>query len=278
MGSVTGGVATSRILYKYAASPTNDEGQGIESYADGSMLKTEQRRPRAKKKKRKLRRLVEFQGARKDAVTVRDTVQRHYDGPAGAVLSVASLVSLHEPLVGHLLRSGKFDVRRFNSILDVGAGAGQILGHLVKLSRPEARLVAFDLSHEMLRRARPRIRSNRPAYVSGDMTSMPFADETFDCITCGLVLEHLPDPAPGLAEFARVLQPGGSVLLLVTEDTLQGAFTSRTWKCRTFNRGELEDACNTAGLQWQEQFWFTPLHKLFKAGGILVEATKVRAP
>lgn len=239
------------------------------------MLIKKPRRKTPKSRNRKLRSLVEFKGVRRfDTRKYKQTVEKHYDGPAGAMLSVASKVSLHEPLVGHLLKSGRFDVSRFSNVLDIGAGAGQILGHLVKLSQPDARLVGFDLSHEMLRRARNRVRSDRPSYISGDMTKLPFADGAFDCITCGWVIEHLPDPAPGLAEFERVLQPGGSLLLLVTEDTVQGAFTSRTWKCRTFNRRELELACDTAGLNWKEEFWFTPVHKFFKAGGILVEARK----
>ena len=52
------------------------------------------------------------------------------------------------------------------------------------------------------------MKSNRPHYVAGDMMRMPFADGSFDCVTCGWVLEHLPDPKPGLADVARVPQTG----------------------------------------------------------------------
>src|SRR5206468_8085032 len=122
------------------------------------------------------------------------------------------------------------------SILDVGSGAGQILRHLLKLTHPAARLIAFDLSPQMLKRARQRLRSHRPTYVAGDLMRMPFADETFDCVTCGWVIEHLPDPQPGLVELSRVMKPGGSALILATEDTFSGAVVSHTWKCRTYNR------------------------------------------
>jgi len=134
--------------------------------------------------------------------------------------------------------------------------------------------VAFDLSHQMLRRARTRLGSDRPSYVTGDLTQLPFADTSFDCITCGWVIEHLPDPRPGLRELSRVLQPGGRLLLLATEDTLPGMVVSRTWKCRTYNRRELRSACDEVGLPWRSQLWFTPIHRFFKMGGILVEAHK----
>ncbi len=228
-----------------------------------------------KSARRTLRRLVEFRGINRSSLQqYRNRIRHLYDGPAGAVLVFGSVMSLHEPLVGRMFRRGKFDVSGCHSILDVGSGAGQILGHLLKRSNSETRLVAFDLSHQMLRRARSRLASERPSYVAGDLTQLPFADASFDCITCGWVIEHLPDPRPGLRELSRVLQPGGRLLLLATEDTLPGMVVSRTWKCRTYNRRELRAACDEAGLPWRSQLWFTPIHRFFKMGGILVEARK----
>jgi len=224
---------------------------------------------------RRLKRLTEFQGIRRLSLQqYRSRVKNLYDGPAGAMLALASMVSLHEPLVGRILRTKQFDVSRFRDILDVGSGAGQILGHLLKVAEPAANLTAFDLSHQMLRRARIRLRSGRPNYVVGDLTQIPFADSSFDCVTCGWVLEHLPDPRPGLREVARMLKPGGSLLLLVTENTFSGSLASHTWKCRTYSRHELRAACEESGLPWHSQLWLTPLHRVLKLGGILVEAKK----
>jgi ubiquinone/menaquinone biosynthesis C-methylase UbiE len=221
------------------------------------------------------RRIVESNAYRKlDESEYRDHVRDLYDGPKGAVLSLASLISLHEPLVGRMLRRRTFDVTPFRSILDIGSGAGQILGHLVKAANPDARIVASDLSHQMLRRARSRVKSDRPEFVAANMTELPFADESFDCITCGWVLEHLSDPRPALAEFRRVLSPGGRVLLLVTENTYAGAITSRTWQCRTYSRDELQTACRETGLPWNTEIYFSRLHRMLKIGGILVEAHK----
>lgn len=235
-------------------------------------------RPRGTKR-RPFRKLLEFKEIRSaDLGRFREVSREVYDGPAGAMLAFASLVSLHEPLLGALLRRGTFDVSRFGTILDVGSGAGQILGHLLKEARPDATIVAADLSHRMLRRAKNRLRTERPGFVAADVTRLPFADASFDCVTCGWVIEHLPDPGPGLREMRRVLRPGGSLLLLATEDTVTGALNSRTWKCRTYNRAELRAACERSGLAWTRQFYLSPVHRLLKIGGIIVEATRVDAP
>ena len=228
--------------------------------------------------RRRVRRVAEFGGIRRQPLTqYRDSVRRLYSGPQGAVLKFSSFFSLHEPLMGHLFRSGRFDASRFDRILDVGSGAGQIIRHLLKTARQDAQIVGFDLSPEMLVRARERLKSDRPDLVAADLMHLPFRDHTFDCLTCGYVLEHIPDPLPGLSEFARVLKPGGTALLLVTEDSLSGLLTSHTWKCRTFTRTELRDACQEAGLVWERELWFTPFHELMRLGGILVEVRKQTA-
>ena len=74
----------------------------------------------------------------------------------------------------------------------------------------------------------------------------PSPMRSFDGITCGYVLEHVPDPEKGLSELARVLRPGGRMLLLTTEDKFSGAWTSRLWYCRTYNRQHLMETVRIA--------------------------------
>ena len=229
--------------------------------------------------RQQVRRLAEFRGIRRQPLNhYQNKVRRLYDGPRGAVLRYSSLLSLHEPLMGKLFRSRRFDASRFGTILDVGSGAGQIIRHLLETTPATTRIIGFDLSSEMLRRARERLKSSRPHFVAANLVQMPFRDESFDCITCGYVLEHLPDPTPGLREFARVLKPGGTVLLLATEDSLSGLLTSQTWKCRTFSRSELKTACRQAGLTWHQELWFTRFHERLRMGGILAELVKPQTP
>ena len=204
----------------------------------------------------------------------RDKVRDVYGGKQGALLSTASLLSLHIHLGDRLFRERKFDLRGAKSILDIGSGAGQIAKHLLRYADRDAGITCCDLSPEMLRRARNRLKSAVPSHVAADMCHLPFADNCFDCVTCGYVLEHLPEARPGLAEIARVLRPGGRLMLLTTEDNFSGAWTSRFWYCRTYNRRELRHTCENLGLDWKKEIWFTRMHKLFKAGGICVEIQK----
>jgi ubiquinone/menaquinone biosynthesis C-methylase UbiE len=201
-------------------------------------------------------------------------VQRVYDGPKGAVLSVFSTLSLHVPLGERLFRRRQFDLRGARNILDVGSGAGQIVGHLVKYADRRAQITCCDLSPEMMRRTRSRFPVGAARYLVSDVTQLPFPSGAFDCITCGYVLEHLPEARAGLAELARVLVPGGRMLLLTSEDNFLGAWTSRLWCCRTYDRQELRQTCTQAGLEWAKELWFSRLHERLRAGGICVELRK----
>ncbi len=138
----------------------------------------------------------------------RAKVKDVYGGPQGAMLAMASTVSLHLPLTERLFRGRKFDLAGMRSILDVGSGAGQLAQHVIKYGDPGAEVTCIDLSQPMLRRARNRLKRGRPNYIVADLSALPFADESFDGVTCGYVLEHLPRPETGLAELARVMKHG----------------------------------------------------------------------
>ena len=74
-----------------------------------------------------------------------------------------------------------------------------------------------------------------------------------------------------MRELARVLRPGGKLLLLATEDTFTGALCSRLWHCRTYNRRELQKAAEECGLIWRRPLYFSLLHRMLRLGGIIVE-------
>ena len=232
-------------------------------------------REKRKQKRNLLNRLIERDEIQRTEYSeYRDDIRNLYDGPRGAVLSLCSLLSLHTVLGERVFKQRHFDLQGATRILDVGSGAGQLAQHLVKYTDQDASIVCCDLSHRMLCRARSRLKSDRVRFVTSDLTRLPFQDGTFDCITCGYVLEHLPDAKPGLQELSRVLKPGGRMLLITTEDTFYGAWTSRLWNCRTYCRTELRRLCEVLGLTWHKEIWFSPVHRAIRLGGICVEIVK----
>jgi ArsR family transcriptional regulator len=94
---------------------------------------------------------------------------------------------------------------------DLGCGTGQVAAALAPFV---ARVVAVDRSGDMLQAARRRLRDLPNVQVRrGELEALPIADAELDAATLLLVLHHLPDPAAALAETARVLKPGGRVLI-----------------------------------------------------------------
>ena len=198
-------------------------------------------------------------------------IQHHYDGLPGALTAVTGYLTGHETLAGRLIRPGVFDVHGCKRILDAGCGNGRYSRFLLRQADANALITGFDLSQQMLVRARNHLKSERVSHVAADLTRLPYATACFDAVVSGWVLEHLPDPRPGLSELARVLRPGGKLLLLTTEDTFTGRWCSRLWHCRTYRRAELRRVCEECGLKWERELWFSRVHGWLGLGGIIVE-------
>jgi SAM-dependent methyltransferase len=211
---------------------------------------------------------------RRPFLNYRSFIRDHYDGWPGALTAFTGLVTGHEALAGRLIRPGAFDVRGCHRILDAGCGNGRYSKFLLNHADADAQLTSFDLSQKMLARSRKRLGNPRVTHVAADLTRLPYADASFDAIVSGWVLEHLPDPRPGLRELARVLRSGGKLLLLATEDTLTGSMCSRMWHCRTYNRNELRRIAEECGFTWTREHWFSRFHRWLHLGGIIVELHK----
>lgn len=97
-------------------------------------------------------------------------------------------------------------------ILDAGCGAGRMVSHL-KSSNADLRVSGVDLSEEMVRRTRAGGAADD--VVQGDLSRLPHTDSSFDGVLAWYSIIHFsPDELIGpLAEFRRVLRPGGVVLV-----------------------------------------------------------------
>lgn len=101
------------------------------------------------------------------------------------------------------------------TILDVATGGGHTA---LRLARPGVRVVAGDLTAQMLGVARDHITAQNPAgavaYARLDAEMLPFGDGTFDAATCRIAPHHFPDVAQFVREMARVVRPGGIVAVV----------------------------------------------------------------
>jgi malonyl-CoA O-methyltransferase len=121
-----------------------------------------------------------------------------------AVLQAEVAARLIERLDGSSLRPAR--------VLDAGSGPGAGSAAL-RARYPDADVVALDIALPMLRAAAHHA-GDPPAFARAcaDAQALPFADATFDLAYSNLCLQWCDDPGLAIAEFARVLRPGGLLL------------------------------------------------------------------
>jgi len=107
---------------------------------------------------------------------------------------------------------------RIGAFLDIGTGTGRLL----ELVAPRAeRALGVDASRDMLTLARARLAerglADRCTVRQADMYRLPLPDGGFDVVALQMVLHYAEDPAAALAEAARVLRPGGLLVIVDLE-------------------------------------------------------------
>ena len=119
----------------------------------------------------------------------------------------------HQLLFKHLDPERDLEERQ---VLEVACGRGGLACRLAGVSRPPARVVAADFSTTAIDKGRAFAAGQglgRIHWEVGDLQALAHPDATFDTVISCETIEHLERPRAALAEIARVLRPGGRLLL-----------------------------------------------------------------
>jgi SAM-dependent methyltransferase len=122
-----------------------------------------------------------------------------YDEPGNPIIAI------EEPVVTSML-----DPLPPGRALDAACGTGR---HARQLADRGHEVLGIDASPEMLSRAAAKVPEAK--FVEGDLRQIPAQAEQFDLVVCALAIAHLPDIRAGVAELARVLRPGGRLVISV---------------------------------------------------------------
>jgi ubiquinone/menaquinone biosynthesis C-methylase UbiE len=135
---------------------------------------------------------------RVSSATVYGQVSAGYDAEAGG-----GLFATDEPIVAEYLAG-----REPGVALDAACGTGRFAEFLAQRGH---RVIGVDSSPDMLAHARRRV--PEAEFRVAELDALPLADDSVDVVVCALALEHVPRLDPVLAEFARVLRPGGDLVI-----------------------------------------------------------------
>jgi ArsR family transcriptional regulator len=141
-----------------------------------------------------------------------DTAHRYFADNAGEWDTIRALHVAEDRVEAAILKA--VGSRHFGSLLDLGTGTGRMLELLAPLCD---RAVGIDASPQMLAVARANLDRAGIANAQvrlGDIYNLPLPRDGFDLVTIHQVLHYLDDPERALGEAARVLRPGGRMLIV----------------------------------------------------------------
>jgi ubiquinone/menaquinone biosynthesis C-methylase UbiE len=142
-------------------------------------------------------------------------------------------------------------------ILDVGCGTGYLLGQLAARAPQAGALAGIDAAPAMIEVARSAATDGRVRLVVGTAEQLPWPDRTFDLVVSTTSFDHWADQRVGLAQCARVLAPGGCLVLadLFSVLLLPTLLARRRGKARTKRQAtQLLVAAGLHSPQWHRLY------------------------
>ncbi len=116
--------------------------------------------------------------------------------------------------------------------LDVGCGTGALTSTVLAVADP-VQVTGVDRSEGFVAHARATVVDGRAAFRVGDARSLPVPDAGTDVVVSGLALNFVPEPERAVAEFARVLRPGGLAAAYVWDYADGMAMMRHFWAAAT---------------------------------------------
>ncbi|MEM1251948.1 MAG: class I SAM-dependent methyltransferase [Cyanobacteria bacterium P01_H01_bin.21] len=189
-----------------------------------------------------------------------DTLRSIYDSSAHRWQdNLARLGQLHDYQLlfeDQAVRTCLSHLDQTSQILDCGVGTGAFSLALLDSVVQPAHVSGVDISYPMLTYAQQTL-ENRCTTLDlrwGDISSLPFADESFDAVIFAHVLEHMVDPIETLREMVRVLKPGAPLIGSVTRKGLGQILMFLRWRNRGYAFNQLDSFLQAAGLEAVRSF------------------------
>jgi phosphatidylethanolamine/phosphatidyl-N-methylethanolamine N-methyltransferase len=155
-------------------------------------------------------------------------------------------------------------------VLEVGVGTGISL----PLYAPNVRIFGTDISEAMLKKAKRRVAELRLKNIEGlsvmDAEKLEFPDDSFDVVMAQYVVTAVPNPEAALDEFARVLRPGGELIILTRVSADAGM--------RRFIERKLQPVVTRLGFRTAEFAWSRYTNWLSSAKGMELAERRLIPP
>lgn len=165
------------------------------------------------------------------------------------------------------------DIKSSDKVLDAGCGEGFYVMLLAELYG--CQIVGLDNDPEILNRAKKWIGEKEGIkFIVGDVTELPFENESFDKIILSEVLEHIPDDKKALAEVYRALKPGGVLGITVPNHNYPLLWDPLNWVREHLGLGHFSPESGFFGGIWAMHlrlYYPREIKKLVEDAGFKVE-------
>ena len=143
--------------------------------------------------------------------------------------------------------AARIDPSPVSFAVEIAAGTGRVTRHIRNRISPAARLIASDISEDMLAVAKEKLSDPDIDWQNIDAQQLPFSDNSIDLVVCCFGYMFVPDQPKAFAEAYRVLRPGG-MFLFTTWDKLENNAASYTSQsvAKKYFEGALPESYNLA--------------------------------